>query len=96
MANRSKGRKLWYNRSGCGKGELVKVKNTVCWIYIASVFIGTCKLEQVRFFVSGENLLSWHNYSGLDPEIVDVRTGFDKGTNYPLARKFTLGLTVKF
>ena len=38
----------------------------------------------------------WHNYSGLDPEIVDVRTGFDKGTNYPLARKFTLGLTVKF
>ena len=53
-------------------------------------------MEQVRFFVSGENLLSWHNYSGLDPEIVDVRTGFDKGTNYPLARKFTLGLTVKF
>ena len=46
--------------------------------------------------MSGENLLSWHNYSGLDPEIVDVRTGMDQGDNYPLARKFTLGLTIKF
>ena len=77
----------------------------VNWLKLKTLSIGyslpqsllkSCKLEQVHFFVSGENLLSWHNYSGLDPEIVDVRTGVDKGKNYPLARKFTLGLTIKF
>lgn len=53
-------------------------------------------IEQVRFFVSGENLLTLTNYSGIDPETVDITTGKDRGRNYPLARKFTLGLTVKF
>jgi hypothetical protein len=78
------------------KVNWLKLKTLSVGYTLPASLLGTCKLEQVRFFVSGENLLSWHNYSGLDPEIVDVRTGFDKGTNYPLARKFTLGLTVKF
>ena len=52
-------------------------------------------MEQFRVFVSGENLLCWDNYSGLDPETVDLRDGEDH-YYYPLARKFTLGLTVKF
>ena len=54
------------------------------------------KMEQIRFFISGENLLTFTNYSGIDPEIVDIRTGVDDARNYPLARKFTMGLTLKF
>ena len=53
-------------------------------------------LAQVRVFATGENLWNWNNYSGLDPETVSIRDGMDSGMNYPLARKFTLGLTVKF
>lgn len=52
-------------------------------------------MQQLRFFISGENLICWDNYSGLDPETVDLRWGEDRNY-YPLARKFTLGLTVKF
>ena len=52
-------------------------------------------IQQLRFFISGENLMCWDNYSGLDPETVDLRWGEDRDY-YPLARKFTLGLTVKF
>ena len=53
-------------------------------------------MEQIRVFVSGENLFTITNYSGIDPEAVDITSGYDNGMNYPLARKFTLGLTLKF
>ena len=55
-----------------------------------------CGIAQLRVFLTGENLGTWTNYSGLDPETVSISTGLDSGTNYPLARKFTLGLTIKF
>lgn len=51
--------------------------------------------DNVRFFFSGENLFTLTNYSGIDPEVVDITTGIDKGKTFPLARKLTLGLTIK-
>jgi len=53
-------------------------------------------LSQLRIFASGENLLSFNNYSGLDPETVDISTGLDQGRSYPLARRLTMGVTMKF
>ncbi len=53
-------------------------------------------ISQMRVFLTGENLWTWTNYSGIDPETVSIENGVDPGWNYPLARKFTLGLTVKF
>lgn len=52
-------------------------------------------IKDVRIFFSGENLLTITNYSGMDPETVDINTGFDQGIAYPLARKLTLGITIK-
>ena len=53
-------------------------------------------MDAVRFFFTGENLFLLTNYSGLDPEIVSYNNAFDNMTSYPLARKFTLGLTLNF
>lgn len=53
-------------------------------------------LESGRVFFTGENLFLITNYSGVDPESVDPVSGFDNFDNYPLARKLTLGLTIKF
>ena len=53
-------------------------------------------LQGVRVFFTGENLFLWHNYSGLDPENVDLLQGYDNSLTYPSARKVTIGLTVKF
>ena len=53
-------------------------------------------MKELRVFASGENLFTWDNYSGLDPETVNITSGNDAGRNYPLARKWTLGLTLKF
>lgn len=53
-------------------------------------------LEGCRLFFTAENLFLLTNYSGVDPEVVDPFTGYDNFLNYPLARKLTLGLTVRF
>lgn len=52
--------------------------------------------EQLRLFLSAENLFTLTNYKGIDPEVVDLASGVDKGVAYPLARKITLGVTLKF
>lgn len=49
-----------------------------------------------RVFVSGENLFTVTNYSGTDPESVDITTGVDYYNNYPLSRRVTVGLTLNF
>lgn len=53
-------------------------------------------VKEARIFLTGENLLLLTNYSGLDPEIIDPSTGIDDGSTYPLNRKVTLGLNLKF
>ena len=54
------------------------------------------RLSGLRVFVTGENLFTLSNYSGLDPEVVSVYTGIDNGAAYPLSRKWTIGLTINF
>jgi len=41
---------------------------------------------------AGNDVTMW----AIEPEIVDIRNGEDVGASYPLARKLTLGLTLKF
>lgn len=48
----------------------------------------------VRVFISAENLFTITNYSGADPESVDMITGIDDLGNYPLSRRVTIGLTL--
>lgn len=50
----------------------------------------------IRFFGTIENLFYLSNYSGKNPELIDVYSGIDNGSQYPLPRKFTLGLTLNF
>jgi TonB-linked SusC/RagA family outer membrane protein len=56
------------------------------------------KMDDMRVYVGGMNLLTFTKYSGLDPEIgTDVNNvrGFDNGI-YPQARTFTMGFNVSF
>lgn len=54
------------------------------------------KIKDAKVYLTGENLFLFTNYSGLDPETVNPYTGKDDGSQYPLNRKITLGLTLKF
>ena len=54
-------------------------------------------LSSLRFYVSGENLLTFTKYHGFDPEISSTTTslGVDYGV-YPQARVWTVGVNIAF
>ncbi|NGM62651.1 TonB-dependent receptor [Sphingobacterium sp. SGG-5] len=48
---------------------------------------------------SGQNLITWTNYSGLDPEVSTRHSALTPGFDYspyPMARTFVFGITAKF
>jgi TonB-linked SusC/RagA family outer membrane protein len=51
--------------------------------------------SKLRVYVSGTNLLTISNYSGLDPEIGGGEYGIDRG-NYPQPKSVLLGVQVSF
>ena len=50
----------------------------------------------LRAFITVENVFTLSNYSGVDPEVVSIENGRDDFNAYPLARKWTIGLTLNF
>ena len=78
------------------KVNWLKLKTLTMGYTMPERWIKKLGMKELRVFASGENLFTWDNYSGLDPETVNITSGYDHGRNYPLARKWTLGLTLKF
>lgn len=54
-------------------------------------------IENLRFFVSGENLLTITNFTEAgDPELIGAGYGSEIGKTYPLSKTFSCGLSVTF
>ncbi|MDR6782322.1 TonB-linked SusC/RagA family outer membrane protein [Pedobacter africanus] len=73
-----------------------KLKSLVFGYNWKNEWLKKAGIQQLRFFGSAENLFTLTNYNGMDPEVVDLANGIDDGTAYPLARKLTFGVTLKF
>jgi TonB-dependent starch-binding outer membrane protein SusC len=58
------------------------------------------RIENLRFYATGENLLTFTNYSGLDPEVNRYgSTPYSRGLDnviYPQLRKIIFGLSLNF
>ena len=60
-----------------------------------------CPLQQLRFYVQAQNLLTFTGYTGLDPEVGNSAggsgwaSGIDLGL-YPPSRTFLVGASIKF
>ena len=87
---------IYYSAYQVEQVNWLKIKTLTIGYTLPEAWMRWCGLGELRLFASGENLFTWTNYSGLDPEVVDIRTGIDEGLAYPMARKWTLGLTLKF
>lgn len=59
--------------------------------YTLGNLIKSAGLENVRFYISAQNLFTITKYTGLDPESADL---FDQGT-YPSSKAFLFGVNVK-
>lgn len=85
-------------------GSYLRIKNIQFGYTMPAAFLDKIKCSNWRIYVSAENLLTFTNYSGADPEVgstvtdgdINIRdTGIDRGI-YPQARTFRLGTSITF
>lgn len=80
-------------------GSYARIKNVQLGYDFCNRVIKKNKIiSQCRLYLSAQNLFTFTNYSGLDPEIGSSNAtvnGIDSGF-YPQARVWTLGLNLKF
>lgn len=84
--------------------DYVRIQNITLGYDIKNIW-KSCPLQQVRLYVTGQNLFTFTGYKGMDPEIgsnggADSNTygwtqGIDLGA-YPAARTLMIGANIKF
>lgn len=77
------------------KGDYIRLKVVQLGYAIPNKYLDRIGASKVRFFVTGENLLTLTKYTGFDPEIGGTVMGVDRGF-YPQARTFMFGANVQF
>jgi TonB-linked SusC/RagA family outer membrane protein len=79
-------------------GSFLRLRNVTIGYNLPTKLAKTLKVSNCRVYLTGENLITWTNYSGYDPEVASNRSllsGLD-GLSYPRSRVFSFGLNVKF
>ena len=76
--------------------NMLRLKQLTLGYNLHERFAKKIGLSGARVFLTAENLFLLTNYSGPEPEIVNITEGVDLLSGYPLPRKFTIGLTINF
>lgn len=81
-------------------GTYVRLKNLTLAYTVPGAFTQKAKISALRVYVTGQNLITWTDYSGYDPEVSAdpfSNTGFGRDFGvYPQARTYTVGLNATF
>lgn len=81
-------------------GSFVRIRNVTFGYQLPAGATGKIGMQSLRFYFSGQNLYTFTDYLGFDPEVSSQGTsqllgGIDFG-GYPLPRIFTFGLNASF
>ncbi|PKP13726.1 MAG: TonB-dependent receptor [Bacteroidetes bacterium HGW-Bacteroidetes-3] len=87
-------------------GSYVRLKSLTLGYTLPSDLVSKLSISNVRFYFTAENIITWTNYSGLDPEVSvygrsgddslkNIAPGIDYGT-YPQTRDIIFGLNLSF
>lgn len=81
-------------------GSYLRIQNVTLGYSLPDDVISQLKLSRLRVYASGQNLFTFTDYSGYDPEVGSFNqdallNGVDNG-RYPTPRTITLGLNVEF
>lgn len=74
-------------------GRYWRLRNITFSYRVNSFRVGKHQLSGARFFIQGQNLVTWSNFRGYDPEIA---TGVLTGAQYPALKAVTIGANVTF
>ncbi|HZL10738.1 MAG TPA: TonB-dependent receptor [Prolixibacteraceae bacterium] len=79
-------------------GSYLRLKNVSLSYNVPSSIVSRLKISGLKFYVTGENLITWTHYTGYDPEVSSysgLQLGVDDGS-YPQSRTYIFGLNVEF
>ncbi|PVY41708.1 SusC/RagA family TonB-linked outer membrane protein [Pontibacter virosus] len=76
-------------------GDYFRIKTFQIGYTLPSVLTDKISLQKARFYVSANNLLTFTNYTGYDPEIGGNIMGVDRAF-YPQARTLMAGINIGF
>ena len=79
------------------KGNFIRLRQLQLGYTLPKTWTKKVYIDKCRLYVSGENLLTWTNYSGIDPEFSSdiLDTGVDVFI-FPFTRSYVVGLQVTF
>jgi TonB-dependent starch-binding outer membrane protein SusC len=80
-----------FNDNGSSKISSIFVEDA-SYFRLKNLEVGYSPSPARRLYVSGQNLFTKTNYTGLDPESTDI---LDRGT-YPQSKSFLFGINAKF
>ena len=81
-------------------GSFLRIKNITLGYNFPKEWLNRVKFKNLRVYASTQNLYTWSNYSGFDPEIGSYNqnpliNGVENG-RYPISRSYTFGLNANF
>lgn len=81
-------------------GSFIRLKNISLGYTLPSHLLEPIGVSLVKIYVSGQNLITWTDYSGFDPEVSsgggsDIDPGVDNGV-FPNTKTITLGFNANF
>jgi TonB-linked SusC/RagA family outer membrane protein len=95
----------WVNSRFVESSDYVRVKNITLGYTIPERLTKRFGISVLHFYVNAQNLLTWTNYSGLDPEIGNLVDSSQQNRNvaramdfnaYPLSKMYLLGAKITF
>jgi TonB-dependent starch-binding outer membrane protein SusC len=90
----------WFSDVYIENGSFLRLDNLQIGYSLNKDLLSKAGISYLRFYVAGQNLLTFTKYTGYDPEVGSpgqnvLSTGADFG-RYPLARMLSIGLNIKF
>jgi TonB-dependent starch-binding outer membrane protein SusC len=79
-------------------GSYVRIRNLEIGYALPTPLLNRVGVNMARVFISGQNLLTFTRYSGLDPDVTGaglLERGFDAG-NWPTSRVYSAGINFGF
>ncbi|HLN72125.1 MAG TPA: SusC/RagA family TonB-linked outer membrane protein, partial [Prolixibacteraceae bacterium] len=79
-------------------GSYVRIRNVEIGYALPRSMMESVNISSARLYISGQNLLTITDYSGLDPDVVGngiLERGYDNG-NWPSSRIISLGIQCEF
>jgi len=92
-------RSTWFMRNG----SFLRLKTAEIGYTLPRDIVQRVKMENMRIYVSGSNLVVWSPFKMWDPELLSPNTGnpftaggYGDGLRYPLQRVINIGINIEF